>query len=1289
MGGGKNIPNLTANQKHMKKLLFSAAAMALAFFAASCQQENLEPVAGANTVTYTVQVSDAITKAIGDDVSSVNELVYEVYRTKEDGVMEFTEGVDNFLYHNTAEINGGVATIELELINGQNFTVLFWAHKAGNGVYDADDLTNVTITSPDAANNVDAQAFVGRDFIRKETGSDANGHVTLKRAVSQLNIGTTAQSLKAFEDLVVLNKSSVSVSGLSTSYNIATLQAGQPALDEAGNFAVYQYTESDVIKTDSLRVNDVNYAYVAMNYVGFAADNGSTVTVSYKINTSEGDIENTIDNVPVKPNYRTNIIGNLITSKTEYTIELDSNWKTPAEVVEVVSVDSAEELQAAIENAPVDGTMTNIKLEGDVDLSQIAGLVSSKVTIPYTTKLAIPSSVSVVIDLNGMNLTYSSDVQNEGMIHNYGNLILIGDGIVTYTYTGENDPNYSYGNYAINNSGNLVIDGPVVSVVKKDHAQNTKYLHALYAVNNSGTFTLKSGRVENYHNTAVRQLVSNETTPSTITINDGEIYGLRAIWIQLPNNNTSLAPKGTLNVNGGSLIAWENAADYDGGNRLAVYSYSYGSQMKDVEINITDGTIDGTIDLTGGRIGAKNDVEKVTVTGGTFNGLINSYADDELASESIAISGGVFAAEQSKYIAEGYCVKNVDSKFEVVPAAAKIGKTGYMTLTAAVNAVKEGETIEILANLEESIKLPATLKNVTFLGTEKSVLKNMTISAADGNSYNYVGLTFDGLTFDNSRIILTGWRNGDEVINNLKITNCTFKNIYDTTNNAAVHINKDAAEAVNGFTFTKNVIDGATGGSKSGIYAQVTGNVEVKDNVINNVSFRPYVIQITTDDGIDDNFVVTGNTFSGSKAGRAQGLGNNDAGTDQVNLVVSNNIFKDITESQQICYWNFNAENTTADLSGNYYDIDILKNPSRIYYNAAATGEADLINMNVFPIYTELNADGTINFNSAFAPAPVKIGETDYNTLEEAVAAAKAGDIISLKDNVTLAAELRLPADITIQSNGKQIEGSIVAGGNLTFVGHTKVTSFSASYYNRVITIGEGACLEITGTGRVTLGYGNTFNITGSIENAKTAVKSNIQPSLIIPGGISITGGSGAAMNVTHAYVKIGSTTSKPGVANGTFALNFKNSIAEFTKEFGFYEPTEGKNPEFMLNLTNSVFTTAAKLCVASTKSTVIIDNSIVNLGTYIRNSGDLELKNGSVLTGSTIQFGENGGNNGAITVDASELTITATSTGHALDGKGTGSITLKNGAKAAVTYYKDMTITSDATSEFTGTEVK
>ena len=314
----------------MKKILLFASALAGLFLAASCQQENLEPVMSGNTVTYTVQVADAVaTKAIGDDVTAVNELVYEVYRTAAEKTTTF-KNADNLLYHRTAEIDNGVATIELEFVNDQYFTVLFWAHTAGNTVYDVDDLTNVTITSPDAANNVNAQAFVGRDFV-VDCVSEKNGKVTLVRPVSQLNIATTPESLVFEADAeagetgstVVLEGSSVKVTGLATSYNIATLSAFGATATE------YTYTET-AVPDDVLPVNGKNYTFVAMNYVGFAPEMGtSDVTVSYVINTSEGNIDNEILNVPVKPNYRTNIIGNLITSKTDYTITLDKQWYDP------------------------------------------------------------------------------------------------------------------------------------------------------------------------------------------------------------------------------------------------------------------------------------------------------------------------------------------------------------------------------------------------------------------------------------------------------------------------------------------------------------------------------------------------------------------------------------------------------------------------------------------------------------------------------------------------------------------------------------------------------------------------------------------------------------------------------------------------------------------------------------------------------------------------------------------------------------------------------------------------
>ena len=393
----------------MKKLIYSAAAMALAFFAASCQQENLEPVVSGNTITYTVQVADAVaTKAIGDDIAAVNELVYEVYRTKAEGTTEFSSD-DNFLYHKTAPISNGTAEIELEFVNDQNFTVLFWAHAAGNKVYDASDLTEVKIATETAANNVNAQAFVGRDFVR-DCVSDALGKVILRRPVSQLNIATTPESLTKFEDVITLKTSSVTVEGLSTTYNIAKLTAGE--VEEVK----YKYTESPVLTkvvdgdtvSETLTVNGEPYTYVAMNYVGFAPEVGTNVTVTYSFLTSEGVIENSdspIENVPVKPNYRTNIVGNLITSKTDYVITLNDAWYTPENVYSIWDGETVTE--PAVENN-AEGEPTYV-VESASDLAWLAAAVNGTLPSTFATRATAVESYNFVltsdIDLNNQPWT--------------------------------------------------------------------------------------------------------------------------------------------------------------------------------------------------------------------------------------------------------------------------------------------------------------------------------------------------------------------------------------------------------------------------------------------------------------------------------------------------------------------------------------------------------------------------------------------------------------------------------------------------------------------------------------------------------------------------------------------------------------------------------------------------------------------------------------------------------------------------------------------------------------------
>ena len=192
----------------MKKIIYSAIAMAFAFFAASCQQEKFEPVATGNTVTYTVKVADALaTKAIGDETTTVDKVYYQVYREAEVGNLTKV-----FVYEGEADVNAGTASFDLEFVKNQKFVVLFWAQDEDLQMFNIEDLRKVQLTTPGASNNVNAQVFAGSDTVT-DCVSGKGGNVELTRPISQLNIFTTKESLKYGDKTIDLVSSTVTVKG--------------------------------------------------------------------------------------------------------------------------------------------------------------------------------------------------------------------------------------------------------------------------------------------------------------------------------------------------------------------------------------------------------------------------------------------------------------------------------------------------------------------------------------------------------------------------------------------------------------------------------------------------------------------------------------------------------------------------------------------------------------------------------------------------------------------------------------------------------------------------------------------------------------------------------------------------------------------------------------------------------------------------------------------------------------------------------------------------------------------
>ena len=1406
----------------MKKLIYCALALAAGLFAASCQQENLEPVQGGNTVTFTVEIPEVATKAIGD-AENVDNLVYAVYRVTGENEADAKANLtpEKFVYQDHNSVLNGKSTVSLELINDQAYLILFWA-QVGNTWFDNEyqfGTKKVTYPRGLVANNDKYSAFYGVSYIDDVKGP-ATKDITLHRPFAQINVATNDPE----NYNVVINKTSVTVANAASGFDVAKEEAIVTP-DYSVSFEAAQMPENE-----KLTVNNVTYEtgvqntgskendkhhYVAMNYV-FAAGN---VNVSYVIDTDHGTVTNTINNVPVAKNYRTNIVGGLLTSNVKYNIEIDQDWGPAGDVDDDNNISVWDGTTIAAPNYNDETKTYTIKTADE--LAWFAAAVNG--TLPETKAVAADP-------FEGVTFVLAADINLNGFAWSP---IGTSANFFQGTFDGAN---HTISNFHINQEGHAGLFGKVYGAISNLTVKNVHIVANHYAggIVGQGYVNMENCHVDNIN-------ITLSTKDNDWGDKAGGIIGQNCEGAKYIKNSSAknVTIKGYRDLGG---IA--GMAHYD--NIVSGCSVENITITQDLTVNYESET-PTTIGAVVGRQGSNVTFENNTVGNGI---VINKLASNDKTFAELLTKGGNIVLKEGEY---------------TLPAGNIY--PGEVNVTAAEDA-------DVTINLPMSTYIPGTslrLENITFkvpsgldyveskyafihhaemfnmnnciidggrlrlnvneANINECVFRCDTKSGFDGYGLYYYGMDNSTVNVSNSKFTTLGKAivlyNEGPVVLNLNVDECTFTSSDETTDKTAIQMHSEYG--ISGNVNISNSTATGFAGINGGLWYDVNNNttepntnfnitvdghgvvrvgytklanypnIWVKDNNYyvfdkaglaelnnffkansnaNHVWTRSYNIGADIDAtgftwdcvymvvGSNDlnGLVLNGNgstisnltidgggLFTGTPKGANEGTtsgyvknitivnaavtGDHNASVFWANAhgeIVYENVVVKNTSVTGNCNVGVFIGATTIDYPTSKIDPILFKNCAVENCTIVANGkngqdptgasgfvgrafgktslkfedtntidEATTITNNNGLVggrvygYTTWYGDGFTGtgacdtFTDFAGVEVVKVGDNVYGSFAAAVANANAGDTIALLSDVTLAEETEIPAGVTLKGNGNQINGSIYAGGDLTFEGHTKVTSFSASYYNRTITIGEGACLEVTGSGRVSLAYGNTFNITGSIENAKTADKANVQPSLIIPGGISITGGSDATLNVTNAYVQIGSTTSKNNEANGVFTLKFINTIAEFTNQLTFAEPTSGKNPTFNLNVTNSVLTTGTKLVAAAPNSNVNLDNSVVTLATYFRNSGKFNVANGSVLTGATSQFGENGGNDGTLTVDASEVTINASSTGHALDGKDTGSITLTNGAKATVTYYKNMTIENDGTCTFTGTKVQ
>ena len=302
----------------MKRLFYVVGALVLA--AVSCQKAS-EVLPGKGNVVFTVEAPGAATKAIGDG-ENVDIVHYEIYK-KEAKHKNSIDGGQPLIKGYTKVI-GKTANLTLNLLQDQDYVALFWAHVDAQGgqIYDTKDLRKVGVSytveggkKSALANDEDRAAFCQRhDF---STHKKVNAEkVYLKRPFAQINLGTTKESLH-IDYKISLEKSHMYIDGVANVFNVAKMEATKDV-----TYADYAFND---VPKQFLTVGETDYAYAGMNYILVPA-NQSTVKLTYDIMTDVGTVNRTVLDVPVQMNYRTNLLGNLLTQETKIEIVVDNTF---------------------------------------------------------------------------------------------------------------------------------------------------------------------------------------------------------------------------------------------------------------------------------------------------------------------------------------------------------------------------------------------------------------------------------------------------------------------------------------------------------------------------------------------------------------------------------------------------------------------------------------------------------------------------------------------------------------------------------------------------------------------------------------------------------------------------------------------------------------------------------------------------------------------------------------------------------------------------------------------------
>ena len=764
---------------------------------------------------------------------------------------------------------------------------------------------------------------------------------------------------------------------------------------------------------------------------------------------------------------------------------------------------------------------------------------------------------------------------------------------------------------------------------------------------------------------------NGNNTNDTVTLRNSTLNVPNGFGIYFPSSGTLTIDNSVINAKTMGVQVCSGSLNISGAGTAITVSGD------GIDKTINDGAIeDGAAISIVNRIGYKG-LSNIEVRGGTFtakdgNAAVKAYnwkdltPSDFTQNDKVSVSGGTFSsAVDESLCADGYIpTKNTDGTFgvKVGKYVAEIGSQGYESLTEAVAAAEDGQTVTLLADAAEDVVISKSItldlggKTLTNTNAGKATISvtGGTVTVKNGNvmggtGYYNIEVTKEG---SNANLTLTdvtatAGNTGSSMIDNygtLTITSGTY-----TGGLNVVKSEEGSVLNISGGTFTLSY---ATSGYTGVIFAYgdttISGGEFIQSLTTTGRWNHPQVIATGVVEGHTAITKVTGGSFT--------------------NKLSRENIFRGVG----------NATSDNFKVSGGTFNKSIPD-------GYCADG-----------FIPTKNADGT--YGVKVGQYVAKVGSTKYETLADAIRLAAKGKTITLLADVEQNTQLTINKSITLDLNGKTIRNTVDIWGDKA---------------NAILSITNGAKVTITGNGTIDAKENDCYTINvvkGDLTIENGTFYGNVSVVQVEEGTLSVKGGTfdlhqkweGSSKYLINciddAYVD---GSAKVAISGGTFVgfdpnvspeqkvdgktPSFAAPSAGITKnEDGSFTAVDGMTAQILDKDGNSVKAYSAladAVAAAEDGQTVRLLADVAESSIEVNANITIDL-NKMTVTGSFVTYGEVTIQNGTIDVPDGKTNYAygkLTLADVDITGKAASSSLLSVNYNGSVTIDKDSTIVADS----------